>query len=49
MSEGVEKTCGKCLKRPAQRLILMRNGRKQWRCDVCQQRKNVSGFKRRAA
>ena len=43
----IEKTCGKCLKRPAQKLILMSNGRKQWQCDLCHQRKNVSGFKRR--
>jgi len=47
LMSDVEKTCGKCLKRPAQKLILMSNGRKQWQCDLCRQRKNVSGFKRR--
>jgi len=41
------KTCQGCRTRPAFKRILLKNGQRHWRCDVCLAKKKPSGFKRK--
>jgi hypothetical protein len=47
IDEAKKKTCSVCRLRPADKQVPISNGLKQWRCQVCIDQRNRSGFKLR--